>query len=1081
MPVAERRRRRWPALLVAAVAFAAVPALLVAVSRWRLHAASPLHGARPPWSWTREGLRSWWRSLGRGLETTDQLVDLFVRVATTVAWICVAVLAVVVVSEVLHQRRDGLPSGERHRLLGLGTLGRWIAAGLVSVLPVAASPVAAAGRPAPTAAVVQPRLGPVVQRTVDPPADPGATGPATHRVRRGESLWSIAELYARRDQVDELAAQITALNLGRTMNDGHRFVTAALVEPGWDLLLPAGIRPPSSVAATAPGDQLPAAAAPPSSPSPSLSPAPPSRSPAPAETSGESHLVVPGDSYWRIAEQHLDQQAGHEVSEREIFDYVPELIERNAPRLDHHDPRMLFPGERVAFGDPPATPATPVLTPVPAPPPAHVWPDGERPGLAHAADEPPPTHPTASVEPPATLPAPSVPVVRGTAAPTPTTTSSPDTLVPFVAPDGAGQAPSMLPIGLGGAGLVAGGALALITSRRRARLRQAQVGQRLLETVPERVRQGEQELRAAAPPSEAERIARLDLALRAAAGDLADQQSQVIAAVVGGHGEIALWLDVVATPIARSWRSDAAHKSWVLPAEVPLTTVADDARRSAQPCPALAHLGRTDGGDLYVDVEAIGVLAVEGSTSVFGPAVDDSAVAADELVRAIAASLALSPLAEPVRVVTVGLGEIGALGVPEREEAPSLADALQLAADHARHLAPLSMNATTFRLRARRAAIGSSEPLVVAARLDVAGEEPALDELRALSRPGCGVATVVNRLVDGVTFVVRQVGEGRCRLDPLGVEFVPVRLAAGDVQLLAEVIDGSEPVLTNPPVEVPVVVAAARIEPAGADAGSPEETPPWTFLVRLLGPVAVERADGAPVEFDRSKALELVVWLAQHRGRARRGQARAALWDVDVRDATFANVVSEARRALGRLAPLADGQEWIGRSAADQLPLHPGIVTDADVLATAVGDAATMPPAQAAATLRNALAQVRGMPFAGTSYLWPDGEGITSALVLLVTGAAVQLANLALEVDDIDGVFWATQQGLLALPGHEELVALRMRAHGQRGDRAGVRQEWESYERALRADAWGAGEPSPKLVSLRGELVGGRPAAPAVP
>jgi hypothetical protein len=111
------------------------------------------------------------------------------------------------------------------------------------------------------------------------------------------------------------------------------------------------------------------------------------------------------------------------------------------------------------------------------------------------------------------------------------------------------------------------------------------------------------------------------------------------------------------------------------------------------------------------------------------------------------------------------------------------------------------------------------------------------------------------------------------------------------------------------------------------------------------------------------------------------------------------------------------------------------------------------------------------MPFAGTSYLWPDAEGTTSALVLLATSAAGELAAHYLSIDDVDGVFWATGQGLRVLAGHEELIGLRMRAHACRGDLAGVRSEWESYERALNADNWSAAEPSPKLVELRRDLL----------
>ena len=39
------------------------------------------------------------------------------------------------------------------------------------------------------------------------------------------------------------------------------------------------------------------------------------------------------------------------------------------------------------------------------------------------------------------------------------------------------------------------------------------------------------------------------------------------------------------------------------------------------------------------------------------------------------------------------------------------------------------------------------------------------------------------------------------------------------------------------------------------------------------------------------------------------------------------------------------------------------------------------------------------------------------------------------------------------------------------GDLAGVRGEWDSYERAVHADTWAAAEPSPKLVDLRRELL----------
>ena len=122
-------------------------------------------------------------------------------------------------------------------------------------------------------------------------------------------------------------------------------------------------------------------------------------------------------------------------------------------------------------------------------------------------------------------------------------------------------------------------------------------------------------------------------------------------------------------------------------------------------------------------------------------------------------------------------------------------------------------------------------------------------------------------------------------------------------------------------------------------------------------------------------------------------------------------------------------------------------------------------------TLRSAAELIRGVPFADSAYLWPDAEGITSQMVVLATSCCGELAQRLLDADDHEGVFWATGQGLKVLPGHEELIGLRMRAHARKGDRSGVRQEWETYERVVLADPWSDGEPAPCLVKLRRELL----------
>jgi two-component SAPR family response regulator len=317
-------------------------------------------------------------------------------------------------------------------------------------------------------------------------------------------------------------------------------------------------------------------------------------------------------------------------------------------------------------------------------------------------------------------------------------------------------------------------------------------------------------------------------------------------------------------------------------------------------------------------------------------------------------------------------------------------------------------------------------------------------------------------------------------LQPAGIRLQPVGLTHDDLSAIAELVD-----LRDPHVEpesggvdqtAGEIVGASldddlTIHAAEADTGVELNSPGWDLLVRLIGPVDVVSASGVAVEFERSKTKELVAWLATHRDRATRTSARTALWELDVRDATFSNVVSEARRSLARIVEPPVGEEWVGRTLTESLPLHDRVLTDADLIEHALDAARLQPPAQAIATLTPAVEWIAGAPFEGTSYLWPDAEGITSNLVLLAISAAGELAAHCLSVGDIEGVFAATGRGLNVLPGHEELIALRMRAYARSGDHAGVRQEWESYERVITADPWSDGEPSPKLVDLRKELL----------
>lgn len=881
-----------------------------------------------------------------------------------------------------------------------------------------------------------------------------------HVVRRYESFWSIAE-----DTLGDGSRwrEIVELNGGREVAPGVIFDgTANRLLPGWLLLVPDTAPSVDRFDVPTPAVAQDVAAAP--------------------DERARTVVVRQGDTLSGIAAEQLGDPAqwrelwetnrGHEFDGR-VFD----------------DPNLILTGWELivpeAFAPPPAP--LPAVVDV-APPVAAAVPDA--PAVEPAAAAVPvqqassattPVVDPSDAPPVAVVPAPPLdPAVitaeplPATPMPVPSTTPvglAPPVVVPATTPPTAvdptststvvDRAPTTAALsGMGAAVLLASGVIGAVGVRRRRHLRSAVINARLAAPSPAST-QVEHGLRRL---GDGERIARLDIALRAAARQLleASPGTAILGALMTDDGQIDLLLSGSSTSAPPPWTVVTDHR-WRLPAPVPLTDLAEAARQANQPCPAIAHLGSTPldalrEADLFIDLEAVGLLAVAG------PPAESTAI-----VRAIAAGVSMSPMAEIAHVIVCGF-DVPVLGHPSTHAAESLDVALDLAASAIGATAGLTAGATsTFVLRARHQGGEAWEPAVVLAS-EVAGDgDPSstgaisdADLVDLAGAGGRGLAVVVDRAIGGATWSICP-GPQHWRLQPLGLEFTPIGLTATDVERIEILLqEADRPLLSASPT------------PDAADEcvdDVPADELTWTLMVRLLGPVEVMSSDLRTVAFERSKALELVVWLTQHRDRSTRTGARTALWESNVRDATFANVVSDARRNLARLEPPVEGEEWLGRTLTEELPLHRAVVTDADVLDDRLRACRGLSAQAAIATLRPALSLIRDMPFAGTSYLWPDSEGITSQLTLLATSAATVLAGHYLTIGDTDGVFWATGQGLKVLPGHEELIALRMRAHGRMGDLAGVRLEWESYERVLHAEAWSDGEPSPKLVALRRELL----------
>jgi hypothetical protein len=186
-------------------------------------------------------------------------------------------------------------------------------------------------------------------------------------------------------------------------------------------------------------------------------------------------------------------------------------------------------------------------------------------------------------------------------------------------------------------------------------------------------------------------------------------------------------------------------------------------------------------------------------------------------------------------------------------------------------------------------------------------------------------------------------------------------------------------------------------------------------MVRVLGEPNAVNHSGDKALFFKKKSLELLTWMALNRNRSTRSAARNALWEVSVADSTFSTVLSDMRRGLTRVAPLPEDGCWSPVTYTDELPLAGRLITDVDVVWSAVGSGDRN-------QLLAALSLVRDFPFSGTAWLWPDLDGSTTRAVI----AVLQAVRSSLELPDGDlcpeEVSRVLRAGLLVSPGDEGLL-----------------------------------------------------------
>ena len=763
------------------------------------------------------------------IELRDELA-LVVGVLATLAWIVWARFVVAVVIEVRDQIAELRTMGERPpggsvvvkappARAGIGLLAQRLVAAAIVLLPVATR----AGQSVADDGFITPRTQPaavVVAHGAPPPSSP--TMPARDApeapsvtVAAGDTLFGLA-----RTHLGDSGRwrEIFDLNRERPQPDGGRLSTPSLIRTGWVLVLPSATPAPTMDVGAA--------------------------SPAMPYLAAAEVTIHDGDNLWALSKARL-ATAGLPHDDVAVADYVRDVVDGNAGVVE--DPDLIFTGERFTFpaaGTPPPPPAEVALDAPSGP----VAPEAVAPGAG----------PSATDADPAATGTPAAPADSG--GPTSTEVLAPPAAPPGPTPVGAESSvpDAPAPIGLGEAALLSAGVLALVATRRRMRLRASQPRARVPDPSPESVA-AERRLRSV---DAGERLLRVDVAVRAAAATLVEGQVQVALVRAGADGGVELSLTAPAS-LPPPWEGDG--DSWRLQGSTPIELLAEAARSVGAPCVALAQIGvGVDGREVLADLETLGVLAI-----------DAPAALADQVVRGLSATLASSLFAEVANLVGVGIDAAAFLDHRHAHVAATVDDGVELAATLLGSTSRARQS--TFVLRSRHTSGEAWEPsIVLVGSAAAVGVTPEL--VRSAVRRRGGLALVVGGPVAESRWRLR-VAEGRWLLDPIGVQLVPVGLTEAELGQLHDVLAAADaPLLGDEPVDdgdEAVAVDQGRIASRAATtcAASQIEEPAWSLMVRLLGPVEVVDRRGAPALFERSKALELIAWLALHRGRATRAGA----------------------------------------------------------------------------------------------------------------------------------------------------------------------------------------------------------------
>lgn len=885
----------------------------------------------------------------------------------------------------------------------LGTAATALPTAQAATAPAAPPPAAAAYAiitPAhPAAAATTPASA--------PSAIPGIPASAPYiQIEQHDTLWRLAEQHlgdgARYTEIFEL-------NQDRPQPDGSALTHAALIQPGWALIMP-------DDATGCP------------------------RAPAAGPAAAHEVTVTPGDSLWAEAQRAYGDGAAYPA----IFRASQAITQPDGRHLT--DPSAINVGWHLII---PAAPAA------------------STPSAARPGHDPAPTIPTTATPAPAAPapstpapspadPAPASPAPASSAPTTPQsapTAADPATTAPAnsrPSPTAASGSRALWEI-LGVGALLAATAIALLDRHRRRQQRARRLGESIRMPAPAPTAL-ERLLRAGADHDSADFADRALRTLadnaRATGADLPDLHLAML-------DDTGLYLQpATPAPALPPFTCTDDPAWWICPRDATL-----DAPDIPAPYPTLSTVGHDEyGRAILVDLESARALELTGPRSL-------------DALRALALDLLGSEHRDDTAVTLVGFGlELAELDLPgQLHLAADLDSALDTLTGwaHAAEEALSACGAATVRsARLHTAADMLTPHILITAQAPAGAAADRLARLLAQAPAMCaavlggaalplhpppltlaatGAAAPLMPHDFPVTAQYLADADYHTLIDHLRtrLESVPEAAwtpptAAADDPPPADC--GPQPP-TEPPTPEPWQEAHGWDEPADPtpeptdpDAASPPEPAAGHIhpQVRVLGPVDLVHPRGSVEPTRRSRLIELAAYLVLHPG----GDHHAVTEAVWPRGTTLTNRNTAVSKLRGWLGRDDDGRPYLPAVGSAGYRLAPMVDCDWHRFQKLTRRAAARGSA-GAEDLQAALELVRGTPFAGTPptrYSWADWP--RQEMSSRIADVAFQLSEIHLQAGAWDGARAAATRGLVAAPESERLYRQLFKAALHAGDLA---------------------------------------------